>query len=286
MKMQKKAIANSPYGKPSMVTQFQQRVHADAPAFAQAAQADGPPFLAAAALRAFSCASMPRSVLRWSSSRVSGRSSSSSSQPPPRLADELWTVLLEAPPSATEASAWTRSLLDALQVLHARDVVHRDLSPWNVFIKDRKLLLGDFGLAVRAPAGHQLKGMVQDGCPALDDAALGSPLSAPELGAAEGYSLAVDVFSAGLTLFAIWAVCRGAAEDTAPHQEVVVARLDRHAPARHRHAVHRRLPVQRVALVLVERRRAGPARAWQLGQRDCIYTSPPCRSSTWGGVGL
>lgn len=104
---------------------------------------------------------------------------------------ELWQVLLESPPSTAECHAWSNSLLDALQAVHEQRVVHRDLSPWNVFVSRgasglRRLRLGDFGMAARLPDGEQLSGLEQDGCPPLDDSALGSPFSAPELGATEG----------------------------------------------------------------------------------------------------
>ena len=97
----------------------------------------------------------------------------------------------QSPPTTAECHAWSRSLLDALQAVHDQRVIHRDLSPWNVFVSRgpdglRQLRLGDFGMAAQLPDGKQLSGLEQDGCPPLDDSALGSPFSAPELGATEG----------------------------------------------------------------------------------------------------
>lgn len=108
-----------------------------------------------------------------------------------RVDHELWQALLESPPTTAECHAWSRNLLDALQAVHDQRVIHRDLSPWNVFVSRgpdglRQLRLGDFGMAAQLPDGKQLSGLEQDGCPPLDDSALGSPFSAPELGATEG----------------------------------------------------------------------------------------------------
>lgn len=75
----------------------------------------------------------------------------------------------------------------------------------------RKLKLGDLGLAVSVPSSGapsslcDLFGMQTDGFAPLDESAMGSLYSAPELGSESGYAgKEVDVFSAGMTLFAIW----------------------------------------------------------------------------------
>ena len=133
---------------------------------------------------------------------------------------ELWDALLEQPPSPAECASWSSALLDALAAVHEERIVHRDLSPWNCFISTagatgtRSIQLGDFGLAARLPqvAGAVLCGAEQPGCPPLDESALGSPFSAPELGSSEGYAQPVDVFSCGLALFSIWDACGAARE--------------------------------------------------------------------------
>ena len=135
---------------------------------------------------------------------------------------ELWDALGESP-CTKERMAWACSLLAAVASLHDNGVAHRDISPWNCFLASaattsgsancgaapsestgcRRLKLGDFGLACRATP-CPLRGMTSDGIPPLDASAMGSLYSAPELGAEEGYDpLQVDIFSAGMTLFAI-----------------------------------------------------------------------------------
>lgn len=79
----------------------------------------------------------------------------------------------------------------AVGFLQARRIVHRDLSPWNVFINGsstltstlRQAKIGDFGLAVRIPVERaELCGWYTTGVEPLDDSAIGSLYSAPELG--------------------------------------------------------------------------------------------------------
>jgi serine/threonine protein kinase len=108
-------------------------------------------------------------------------------------------------------------------------VVHRDINPWNVLtVKanksegERGIRLADFGLAVqlqRGPEGDvlDLSGLQAHGSEPLDESALGSLYSAPELGS-EQYGQSVDVFSLGMTLLALWSVpdiqhLGGAAQD-------------------------------------------------------------------------
>ena len=146
-----------------------------------------------------------------------------------RVDKELWDVLEgDQDTNLLERSRWATALLSAVACLHSHGIAHRDISPWNCFVaapqtppesecrgqnpsKCRPLKLGDFGLAVRvpptgSPAGHGgLFGWETDGFAPLDESAIGSFYSAPELGAEGGYDgKEVDVFSCGMTLFAIF----------------------------------------------------------------------------------
>ena len=141
-----------------------------------------------------------------------------------RVDGELWDALTEPEArlvDAKERLGWIRDLLSAIVVLHSSGVAHRDISPWNCFLASsnipteparRRLKLGDFGLAFRLPcsgsgATHsRIFGMTApDGFAPLDESAVGSLYSAPELGAEGGYEgKEVDVFSAGMTIFATW----------------------------------------------------------------------------------
>lgn len=141
-----------------------------------------------------------------------------------RVDGELWDALTEPEArlvDATERLGWIRDLLSAVVVLHASGVAHRDISPWNCFLASsnnatepvqRRLKLGDFGLACRVPRSGSdasrggIFGMTApEGYAPLDESAVGSLYSAPELGAETGYEgKEVDVFSAGMTIFATW----------------------------------------------------------------------------------
>lgn len=141
-----------------------------------------------------------------------------------RVDSELWDGLFSEASepwmdTARRRLDWGRTLLQAVECLHAHGVAHRDISPWNCFLSGHRLKLGDFGLACRCPPSGSpsalggLFGMVSDGCAPLDESAVGSLYSAPELGSDAGYEAKeVDVYSAGMTLFALWhgVVCAAA----------------------------------------------------------------------------
>mmetsp|Transcript_3562 Transcript_3562/g.5046 ORF Transcript_3562/g.5046 Transcript_3562/m.5046 type:complete len:370 (-) Transcript_3562:1-1110(-) len=113
-------------------------------------------------------------------------------------------------PSIDERAEWTQSLCRALQHCHKRRVLHRDVNPWNVLVtykrdgeRCREVRLADFGLAALVPAGAELSGIEADGAVPLDESAMNSLYSAPELG--KSYGMPSDVFSMGMTLLALWA---------------------------------------------------------------------------------
>ena len=150
-----------------------------------------------------------------------------------RVDSELWDSV-DGPKGSVDVSErteWAEALLSAVSCLHAHGIAHRDISPWNCFLANhvepashrpgsggneptsshQALKVGDFGLACRVqPTGSAtnlggLFGMETDGFAPLDDSAVGSLYSAPELGSEGGYEgKEVDIFSAGMTLFAIW----------------------------------------------------------------------------------
>jgi len=118
-----------------------------------------------------------------------------------------------------ECKALSVDICAAVRHLHSLRVLHRDVNPWNVFLvrgspscRDHdgfsgnvrfSARLGDFGLAAVLPSGiEELQGLECDGAVALDDSALGSLYSSPELG--KSYGMAADAFSLGMTLFALW----------------------------------------------------------------------------------
>jgi len=62
--------------------------------------------------------------------------------------ETLGERLRRGPLPASEAVKIGRDLLDALEAIHRLDIVHRDIKPNNIFLKEHRALLGDFGIAM------------------------------------------------------------------------------------------------------------------------------------------
>jgi serine/threonine protein kinase len=85
-------------------------------------------------------------------------------------------------------------VFSALAHIHSLGIVHRDVKPENLFVKsDGCVLLGDFGLAGRVSA--------RDGL--LDRVCGTMTYRAPEIIAGARYGPAVDVWSAGITVYTL-----------------------------------------------------------------------------------
>lgn len=68
---------------------------------------------------------------------------------------KTWLDQLKRPPSQAELDAIAAPLLEALELIHARDFLHRDLAPDNIIIRqDGSPVLIDFGSARREVARH------------------------------------------------------------------------------------------------------------------------------------
>ena len=59
-------------------------------------------------------------------------------------------VLREGPVERTMLMDWARRLLEALSYMHEMGVIHRDLKPSNLLRTGRKIIVADFGIALRA----------------------------------------------------------------------------------------------------------------------------------------
>mmetsp|Transcript_9867 Transcript_9867/g.23791 ORF Transcript_9867/g.23791 Transcript_9867/m.23791 type:complete len:392 (+) Transcript_9867:25-1200(+) len=122
-----------------------------------------------------------------------------------RCDGELWDALCAAPGLTPEDRVrYSVQLLNALHHLQGMRIAHRDISPWNLWIRDAQLKMGDLGLAMHLEPGVVVEGLSTPGQEVadLDASAMSSLYSAPELG--QVYDRSVDVFSAGMVLFAIW----------------------------------------------------------------------------------
>ena len=79
---------------------------------------------------------------------------------------ETWLSELGRPPTQDELDAIVAPLLDALQMMHAADFLHRDIAPDNIIVRaDGTPVLLDFGAARRAVAemSRTLTGIVKAG---------------------------------------------------------------------------------------------------------------------------
>ncbi len=130
---------------------------------------------------------------------------------PPWLAMELFPQSLAnrltrgEPLSEVEAAQIADDLVSGLAALHEGGVLHRDVKPANVMLRDGRAALGDFGIAT--PVGV-----------ATMDTAAGTELFvAPELFADEPPSTRSDVYSAAVTVGRLFA-------DPPPRLDAVLTR--------------------------------------------------------------
>lgn len=58
---------------------------------------------------------------------------------------EQWAVMVDREPTPDEIEPFIAALLDALEVVHSRAILHRDIAPKNILLRDGRPVLIDFG---------------------------------------------------------------------------------------------------------------------------------------------
>lgn len=114
---------------------------------------------------------------------------------------------LRMPSTRQQDLCWMVQLSEAVGFLHAKGIVHRDLKPENILLSSsQNLKVADFGLArILSNEGHyemkQKKGALRK---SANHSVVGTPYyMAPEIYCGELYTEKVDVFSLGITMYAI-----------------------------------------------------------------------------------
>ncbi|XP_070192476.1 serine/threonine-protein kinase Nek4-like isoform X2 [Littorina saxatilis] len=87
---------------------------------------------------------------------------------------------------------WTQQLADGLQYLHQKKILHRDLKPQNIFLKDKmSIKIGDLGIARQLVFTKEMA-----------DTHIGTPLYiSPEIYQGNPYNYKTDVWSLGCCVY-------------------------------------------------------------------------------------
>jgi len=110
---------------------------------------------------------------------------------------ELFPLLLGGAYTEEDAHNYSRQLVDALDFLHSKNIIHRDISPENVLLKskgEKTIVLGGFSLAIAATSN----------APLSSDSLAGSPaFQPPELVNRDPFTKSVDMWSLGVVAYVL-----------------------------------------------------------------------------------
>jgi hypothetical protein len=184
-------------------------------------------------------------------------------------------VAERGPLPPAEAVALTLDVIDGLEALHRRGIIHRDVKPGNCFIEDNgRVKVGDFGLALS---------LLSDADPEQKGRFAGTPLFAsPEQHRGEELDARTDVWSVSATLYYLLT-------GRAPHQGGDTSSVLKRAAAEPAPPMRQWRPELPAALDRIVRRglERDRARRWEdLGElKLALLRFGPARLSS-GGVWL
>jgi len=88
---------------------------------------------------------------------------------------------------------YTKQILKGLKKLHKNGIIHRDIKPGNIFIKNEQIKIGDFGLATNFQKNTILQ--------TKDLKGFTPTYAAPEQTNSKTYNEKIDIYACGITLF-------------------------------------------------------------------------------------
>lgn len=118
----------------------------------------------------------------------------------------LGQVLEKELPPVGERWRLLREIIEGLGYIHSKGLIHRDLKPNNIFLREGTVKLGDFGLATTLfqPKQDKFKDDSKNDTESLSRGVGTIFYRAPEQDKGDKYDQKADTFSLGVILFEMW----------------------------------------------------------------------------------